>query len=239
MNNYIVYVHTFPNNKKYVGITCQSINRRWRNGDGYIGQVVHDAIIKYGWDNIQHEIVKTGLSKEEAEKLEIELIKKYNSLSHDNGYNVEKGGNATKNLDESTKKKLSEAHKGKQKGEKHWHYGQHWSDEVKKKISDARKGKKMSAESSRKKSLKLSGENNPMYGTKMTPEHKAKLQEACVKATSKPVICIETQEIFASCAEAHRKTNICATTICQVVNHKPKYKTAGGYHWEFYEEVKA
>lgn len=238
MKNYIVYVHTFPNNKKYVGITCQNINRRWRNGDGYIGQVVHDAIIKYGWDNIQHEIIKTGLSKEDAENLEIELIKKYHSLSHENGYNVENGGNATKNLDESTKKKIGDANRGKQTGENHWHYGQHWSDEVKKKLSDAHKGKKMSKESSEKKSIKMRGENNPMYGTKMTPEHKEKLQKACVKATSKPVVCVETNETFSSIAEAERKTKICSRTISYVVNKKPRYKTAGGYHWKYLEEVR-
>ena len=35
INNYIVYKHTTPNNKMYIGITMQNVNRRWRNGDGY------------------------------------------------------------------------------------------------------------------------------------------------------------------------------------------------------------
>ena len=238
MKNYIVYVHTFPNNKKYVGITCQNINRRWRNGDGYIGQVVHNAIIKYGWDNIQHEIIKTGLSKEEAENLEVKLIKKYHSLSHENGYNVDKGGNSVGKMSESTKKKLSEAHKGINAGKKHWNYGQHWSDEVKQKLSDAHKGKKLSKEAIEKQRVRMSGKNNPMYGTKMPPEHKEKLQQACVKATSKPVVCVETNEIFSSIADAQRKTNICSRTISHVVNKHPRYKTAGGYHWKYLEEVK-
>lgn len=33
--NYIVYRHVSPDNKMYVGITCQKINRRWENGNGY------------------------------------------------------------------------------------------------------------------------------------------------------------------------------------------------------------
>ena len=35
MNDYIVYMHISPNNKKYIGITCQSLKNRWRNGEGY------------------------------------------------------------------------------------------------------------------------------------------------------------------------------------------------------------
>ena len=83
-NNYCVYIHTTPSGKVYIGITNQKPTRRWRNGDGYRpkdGETTpfFSAIKKYGWDNIAHEIVKDGLTKEEACLLEIELIKKYNN----------------------------------------------------------------------------------------------------------------------------------------------------------------
>ena len=58
MNDYIVYMHISPSNKKYIGITKQEPNRRWRNGQGYKGQVFYNAIEKYGWKNIQHIIVE-------------------------------------------------------------------------------------------------------------------------------------------------------------------------------------
>ena len=29
---YFVYIHIFPNNKKYIGITSQTTQRRWRKG---------------------------------------------------------------------------------------------------------------------------------------------------------------------------------------------------------------
>ena len=77
MASYTVYVHTFPNGKRYVGITCQDVKRRWRDGKGYEGQVVYDAIIKYGWDNVKHEILFEGLTKEQAEEEEKALIKRY------------------------------------------------------------------------------------------------------------------------------------------------------------------
>lgn len=32
---YIVYVHIFPNGKKYFGITSKAPNQRWENGKGY------------------------------------------------------------------------------------------------------------------------------------------------------------------------------------------------------------
>lgn len=140
---YTVYMHTFPNGKRYIGITGQDVDRRWRPGGcGYYGQPVYDAIIKYGWDNIKHEILLTGLSKEQAENKEIELIKAYDSTSHRNGYNIEEGGNAPL-LSEETKMKISIKAKGRMAGAKHWNYGKHWSDEVKQKISKAHQGKKM------------------------------------------------------------------------------------------------
>ena len=35
-NNYKVYVHINKvNGKRYYGVTCQKVNRRWKNGKGY------------------------------------------------------------------------------------------------------------------------------------------------------------------------------------------------------------
>ena len=31
MDNYKVYIHIFPNNKVYIGITSQKPKRRWNN----------------------------------------------------------------------------------------------------------------------------------------------------------------------------------------------------------------
>lgn len=235
MASYTVYLHTFPNGKRYVGITCQDVKRRWRDGKGYEGQVVYGAILKYGWNNVKHEVLFEGLTKEQAEEEEKALIKRYDTTSHANGYNVELGGNATGKVSDESKRKNSESHKGLMAGEKHWHYGQHWSDEVKKKISEASKGKKISDETRLKQSAIFSGKGNPMYGTKMSAEHKKKLQAACVKATSKPVVCIETGKVYKSAAQAQRETGICSRTISYVANRDKRYKTAGGYHWEYKE----
>ena len=54
---YTVYCHTSPSGKRYVGITCKSLNSRWQNGKGYLyNKHFYSAIQKYGWENFKHEI---------------------------------------------------------------------------------------------------------------------------------------------------------------------------------------
>lgn len=92
-NNYCVYIHIFPNNKVYVGLTKQEPYARWgHDGIGYKDQPVYEAITEFSWNNIKHLIIKERLSATEAQELEKELIQKYNSI--ENGYNVSSGGQA-------------------------------------------------------------------------------------------------------------------------------------------------
>ena len=103
-----VYKHTSPSNKIYIGITSKkNINQRWKNGEGYKNQVFYNAIQKYGWDNIKHEILFENLTKEEAEEKEIELIAFYKSNQLNFGYNRDNGGNCIGTFSDSHKKNLS------------------------------------------------------------------------------------------------------------------------------------
>lgn len=120
--NYTVYVHIFPNGKRYFGITSKDPEKRWQKGYGYKkgnSIIVYSAIQKYGWDNIEHKILYNKLTKDEAQQIEIYLIKKYKTncckYGNDYGYNMTDGGEGTKGkvLSEESKKKISEAHKGK------------------------------------------------------------------------------------------------------------------------------
>ena len=90
--SYCVYKHTCPNGKVYIGITSGNPLKRWANGKGYENQYFYRAILKYGWDNIKHEILYTDFSKEEACEKEIELIALYKSNQRECGYNVNDGG---------------------------------------------------------------------------------------------------------------------------------------------------
>ena len=74
---YIVYQHkNKTNGKMYFGITSRKPSERWgRDGSGYKSTPhFFSAIMKYGWDNFEHNIVREGLTKEEACQLERQLI---------------------------------------------------------------------------------------------------------------------------------------------------------------------
>lgn len=90
IDGYSVYEHIFPNGKRYIGISKQA-EKRWRNGDGYHAQTkVHKAIQHYGWDNVKHNIIVDGVTKEQAETLEKYLIAALDTIR--NGYNITTGG---------------------------------------------------------------------------------------------------------------------------------------------------
>lgn len=86
---YLYKITNNINNKIYIGIT-NNYKRRWAN-HGIGDAVIARAIQKYGKQNFTFEILESNISIEEIDQLEIDTIKKYNSLVP-NGYNVAKGG---------------------------------------------------------------------------------------------------------------------------------------------------
>ena len=92
---YCVYKHTNKTNGKvYIGITCRQPEVRWNNGKGYEkNEYFYRAIQKYGWsEGFIHEVIASGLTKESACKMEVELIAEYDSTNYDKGYNCSSGG---------------------------------------------------------------------------------------------------------------------------------------------------
>ena len=71
MDNYTVYKHVSPSGKQYIGITKWDVEKRWSNGEGYKQcSYFYNAIQKYGWDNFEHIILYTNLSREKACEIE-------------------------------------------------------------------------------------------------------------------------------------------------------------------------
>ena len=138
-------MHIVPNKRRYIGITHQKPERRWRGGMHYsYNKRFFSVIVQYGWDNIKHEILYENLTKEEAEQKEKELIKKYKTNQEEYGYNMTSGGkgapNCTKTIE--TREKLSKANIGK----KH-------TEETKKKLSKASKGRHLGGKSPRARKI--------------------------------------------------------------------------------------
>lgn len=156
---YSVYVHTCPNGKKYIGMTGQNNPKdRWQSGHGYKHCTdFHNAIIEFGWRNISHEVISTGLSKEEAEFLEQKLISLYKTQDPRFGYNSHSGGLSGQTIRKETVKRMSKA----QSGEGNPRYGVHLSQETKEKIASTKRGKPLSAECKKKLSKVFGGDKNP------------------------------------------------------------------------------
>ena len=87
-----VYKLTAPNGKVYIGLTHQKVTERWRDGKGYKRNKLFWADInKYGWENIQREVIASDLTIADGLKLEGELIHQYKSIFPEYGYNRRTG----------------------------------------------------------------------------------------------------------------------------------------------------
>ena len=231
--SYLVYKHTTPNGKVYIGITSKTTKERWRNnGTGYHhNNHWQSAIKKYGWENINHEILLENLTKEEAEKKEIELISLYKSNQREYGYNIASGGSVNKGFSrsEEVRKKISKSLKERYKivkpqrrkltedekqHLKEINLGKKLTEETKRKISEANKGKSKSKE----------------FKEKVRQREQSKVNNIIQIDFNGKII-----NIFNSIQEASRKTNASATKICQVC--KGKRNHTKNYIW-LYEKDK-
>ena len=122
MNKHIIYKHTSPSGKVYIGQTV-NYKKRCVPGNYKSSPYFYHAIQKYGQDNFEHCILGTCLTQEDANRLEKYQISFYNSTNLKYGYNLCDGGNNErafsgennpfygKKHTEETKQKLSEQHR--------------------------------------------------------------------------------------------------------------------------------
>lgn len=143
----------------------------------YGGPKIELARKKYGPKNFEYVVLMkvTGdnktVVKSYLDKLEHFFIKKYNSIS--NGYNSTEGGEGTVGYQhtESWKKNFSEYLKGNK-----FNLGKTRTEKTKKKISEATKGKPKTKESIQKMKESLKGRVSWNKGLKLSEEHKNKLK---------------------------------------------------------------
>lgn len=180
-------MHICPNGKRYIGITGKNPLVRWANGRGYKAHNEHfyNAILKYGWDNIEHRIIASDISKECACEIEKSLIKEYQTNNREFGYNKSTGG---ENPSEGIKRTLSE--------------------ETKRKISQAQKGRKLSQETILKRSISQTG-------LKRSFETRKKMAEKAKIAVLMFDIMDNFVAEYDSILEASTQTNIAKQNICK------------------------
>ena len=146
---YIIYMHKNKiNNKMYIGQTCQNPpSKRWKPCNYKGSSRFYNAILKYGWINFEHIILKECSSLQEANQQERNFISQYQTTNPEFGYNIMPGG-SNKEIPLQVREKMSKNHrnvKGKNnyfygkhfKGKEHPFYGQHHSNETKQKLKES------------------------------------------------------------------------------------------------------
>lgn len=259
---YCVYCHINKiNGKKYIGITKQKPERRWRNGKGYKSQIFSKAIEKYGWDNFDHTILEDNIPENLIEYKEQYYIQLYNTVVP-NGYNSTTGGEHFEANDE-LKRRFSKSRKGilpKNLDILH-------TQEVRDKISQALKccqniytSKEVICDNIVYSSLVEFCRLNDLRYTTVSAwmERKRLPYEYYIKQlqyvnedfsiysiqrgakigknhpNAKSVICIETKQVYDTITDASNATEISKMSIINCC--KGKRKTGGGFRWKYYEE---
>lgn len=222
MHKYIVYKHTSPSNKVYIGITCSPPKRRWSNGKGYKHNIYFtNSINLYGWSCFSHEILYKDLTFEEAESLEVELIEKYKSNIREYGYNLTSGGGGRNNY-------------------------QH-SDETKIKIGNANRGKIHTEEQKEitRKAIKDKYSNDEEYRNKFNKinigrKHSLETIEKYKLRNNKSVVQYSREGVeiarYTKIKTAGEITGINKSSIS--ANCKGKLQSAGGFIWVYLDNIK-
>lgn len=235
MNNFIVYMHkNIINGKAYIGMTSQP-EKRWKPYSYKRCPAFNSAIQKYGWENFEHIILADGLSKEEAQKMEVEMIKKYNTRNKEYGYNLAHGGECNmlgyKFTDEQ-RSRLSEARKGQGKG-KHFSpstefkTGHGFSKEILEKMSAAKKGKPPW-----NKGLfgYNAGDKNPMKRPEVVAKHKGANNNRA-RAVIQYSLNGDLIKVWSYMSAITEVYGWSVSNIYKCCRHK--IKSAYGYRWEY------
>lgn len=145
MRTGIIYGYTnLESGRMYIGQTLHQ-ERRWKQHRYCKNATGWHKDYQNNPQKYEYSVIEYDVPEDKLDEREIFWISFFDS--YNNGYNLTEGGNSTR--------------------------GYKYSDEVKHKISESLKGKTHSLETRKKMSehhADVSGENNPMYGKKLSGE---------------------------------------------------------------------
>lgn len=175
---YIYKITNLINGKTYIG---QHKYKKLDDNYKGSGKLLWQAYRKYGFENFKKEIILSDIDSKDLANDYEQFYILWNRVLGKAEYNLAAGGNGSigvhYHLSEETKRKISEANKGRpawnkgkigvntglQKGKKH----KPFSEETKKRMSEAQKGKIKSEEHKRKIAETMVGKKRGPYKRKM------------------------------------------------------------------------
>jgi hypothetical protein len=190
----IIYKTTnLINGKIYIGYDSKN-----RSIDDYAGsgKLLNRAIVKYGIDNFNKEILE-HVTEENWEEQETYWISKLDATNKEIGYNIAKGGNGGDTFTHHpNKEEISKKRSLANKGRIH-------TEESRKNMSEGRKGIKFSDETLKKMSNSQKGNKNKA-GKKVSEESRKKMSDAKIgKKASK-----ETKQKMSSSQKGKVKSEL-------------------------------
>ncbi len=195
-----IYKITNPKKKVYIGRSID-IKKRFRIYKclGCTGQYkLYRSLKKYGVDKHKFEIIHQ-CEPEKLDELEIYYIELFQCFNSKYGLNLLSGGNGKFKVSDETRRKISEAHKGKILSEDH-----------KRKIGETLKGINTWAK----------GMPSPKKGVKLSDETRRKMSEA--KKDNTIYTFMHPEYGIEKCTryELYTKYNLDAGNLCNVIKRR-------------------
>ena len=226
----VIYLLTdTTNGKQYVGQTSRTLSERLREHRNEKSCYIDRAIRKHGWENFTVKIIEECSTTDELNEREQYWIAQYGTIKP-NGYNITAGGGGLSGytVTQETKKKISATRKKSpviclETGQifDSITAAAAWAGVIPSAISYACRGKNRTS----------GGYHWRFFGVPFVDEDAGKVKR---KPKGRPVLCVETGQVFEYINEAARWAKV--HKICIMHACKNKNRTAGGYHWRFVDD---
>ncbi len=218
-----IYKLTNPKGKIYIGQSTD-IEHRFEKGHKYnvgSGKKLTNSLKKYGWENHQKDIIEECPVKD-LDSRETYWIDFYDSYK--TGLNSTSSGGLSGYRDDEWKRKHRMGLKGR-KG--------YWEGKKRPNHSKFLKENGCGLEYERTQEHK-DNLRKKLTGIKRSEETKKLISKNKIGKKTKPILCIETNQIFSSIKECSEVMGISKGSICTFVKGKYPYPKIRGYSFQYH-----